>query len=450
MNWIQELLKSRSQQKKQLKIESKQSEEISDIIERMPMNFGRWVAITVIVFSILLILFGWIIKYPDTVSGQIKISSSKAPVKLVANISGNIHLFSHEIQDDIKQGDYIAVIQNPAKFNDVLKISRLIDLFNPTDQLTFQGISLFPETVSLGDLNLKYYTFLSSMKNKYDYENDNVFERQRISITDDIMWKETILSESREMLAITTQRLNISQKWLDKHKSLNKDDIITYEYEVDKSFNEYLAIKQEEQSLQKEIASIKMQIMESRNYLEQLDVEQKGKERELKLELLSSYQDLCDNIKAWEQRYVFKAPVDGKIEYLMFIVENQFVQSGEEVFSVVPKESNLVGQVLLPSSGAGKVKMNSKVSIKLNDYPYTEYGSIEGYVSSISLITQVQKTDQNIIDMYLITVELPDGLKTNYGEILDFKHSIGGVADIIVKERRLIERLFDNLKYNTK
>lgn len=97
-----------------------------------------------------------------------------------------------------------------------------------------------------------------------------------------------------------------------------------------------------------------------------------------------------------------------------------------------------------------KCKRNSKVVIKLENYPYMEYGYIEGYVSSISLVTQTQKTGEKTIETYLINVELPNGLTTNYEETLDFKYELGGTADIIVKDRRLIERLFDNLRYRTK
>jgi hypothetical protein len=79
-----------------------------------------------------------------------------------------------------------------------------------------------------------------------------------------------------------------------------------------------------------------------------------------------------------------------------------------------------------------------------------EYGAIEGKVNKISLLSQPQNTGGTTINTYLLIVELPDQLKTNYGEILDFQHEIEGIADIIVKERRLIERLFDNLKYRTR
>ena len=96
------------------------------------------------------------------------------------------------------------------------------------------------------------------------------------------------------------------------------------------------------------------------------------------------------------------------------------------------------------------MKLGSRVVVKLDNYPYTEFGSIEGTVSSISLLAEPQKTEQSVIETYLLIVDLPKGLTTNYGETLDFRYEIGGTADIVVNERRLIERLFDNLKYRTK
>jgi multidrug resistance efflux pump len=445
MNWI------RKKQKKTPKNEnpvSKRSEEITDIVDRMPMAFGRWVAIAVVVFASLLILFGWVIKYPDVVTGQIKISSANASIKLVANASGNIHLETFKAQDEVKKGEYIAVIENAARTEDVRRVADCLALYAAKSSNGDLEID-FPEKISLGDLNMKYYTFLSALKNQRDYEKENLFEKRRISLNDDIRWKKEIEEKSEKLLLIVQQKLEISRKWMDKYASLNKDEIVTYEYELDRSKNEYLLSQQEEQNLQKEIASIRMQITENQNQLIQLQVEQREKERQLQLDLLASYHDLNDNIKAWEQKYVFKAPFNGKVEYLKFLTENQFIQAGEEIFGIVPAESNVFGQVLLPASGAGKVETGSRVTVKLDNYPYMEYGSVEGHVGSISLLSQSQQTGTNSIETYLLIVDLPDGLSTNYGQILDFQHEIGGIADIIVKERRLIERLFDNLKYRT-
>jgi len=429
---------------------ARRSEEIVDIVDRMPMTFGRWVAIAVVVFSALLLFFGWIIKYPETVTGRIQINSSNPSVKLVANTSGNIHLMSYKAQDEVSAGAYIAVIDNSAVTEDVQKIAELIQSFNPIEELRPGVESKFPDKVSLGDLDLKYYSFLSALKTNCDYLKDNVYKKQKASLLDDIRWKKGLLDESGKLLAIDKQKLDISRKWYDKYASLNKNEVVTYEYEVDQSATNYLSTKQDEENLNKEIVSDQMQITSDQDQLNQLSVEQKEKERQNRLDLLSGYHDLRDNLKLWEQKYVLKAPFDGKVEFLKFLSENQFVQAGDELFGIVPKENTIFGQVLLPVGGAGKVKVGSRVIVKLDNYPYTEFGSIEGAVGSISLLAQPQKTDQSVVETYLLKVNLPNGLTTNYGEKLDFRYEIGGTADIVVKERRLIERLFDNLKYRTK
>ena len=256
------------------------------------------------------------------------------------------------------------------------------------------------------------------------------------------------MKETEKALSISNDNLDITEKWFKKYSSLNKEIVTTYDLEVDRSKAEYLSAKQSNQNLVKEIASIRMQIAESRNRLSQLAVEKHVEERRMHLELLSSYHELNDQMKQWEQTYVFKAPFDGQVEFLKFWTNGQFVQAGENVFGIVPKENKILGQVLLPAMGAGKVKEGSRVSIKLDDYPYAEFGSIQGTVKSISLITNEYKTSQSSINTYLVLVDMPDGLITNYGDKLDFKYEIGGQADIIVKDRRLIERLFDNLKFN--
>ena len=74
-----------SPQKKAQTKPSGRSEELDEIIDRMPMAFGKWVALAVIVFAALFLLFGWIIKYPDMVTGQIKINAQNPTIRLVAN-----------------------------------------------------------------------------------------------------------------------------------------------------------------------------------------------------------------------------------------------------------------------------------------------------------------------------------------------------------------------------
>ena len=426
------------------------SPEVLDIIERMPATFGRRVAVCMVVFAAIALFFGWILKYPDTVSGTINISSDVPPVRLTANSSGTLSLIKCDVCGIVHEDEYIGIIQNSAIYEDVVKVKRLLDSFDPNDGDYVSGESKFPDKVFMGELDMKYYSFLTSLKNMADYCRGNVFDRQRISIMDNIRGIDTVCQHTELALDIICQRLSILRKWNDKYRSIDKENVPTYEYELDRNKNDILSIQQEEAVMHKDLASLRMQITENRNMLAKLDIERQEKERQLHMDVITSYHDLCDNIRAWEQRYVLKAPCEGRLELLKFITNNQYVQTGEELFGVIPQNSKLVGKMVLPSSGAGKIRIGSRVTIKLDDYPYMEYGSVDGVVKNISQLAHTLQSEKSQVTTYMVIVELPDVLSTNYGRILDFKPEMSGVADIVVNERRLIERLFDNLKYRTR
>jgi HlyD family secretion protein len=88
--------------------------------------------------------------------------------------------------------------------------------------------------------------------------------------------------------------------------------------------------------------------------------------------------------------------------------------------------------------GAGKVKVGQQVNIKFLNYPHIDFGMVMGVIKSISLIA----SDNN----YTVEVDLPDGLKTSYGEELPFSHQMQGYAEIITEDIRLLERIFKPIK----
>jgi HlyD family secretion protein len=133
------------------------------------------------------------------------------------------------------------------------------------------------------------------------------------------------------------------------------------------------------------------------------------------------------------------APVEGEIAFTKFWSKNQNVTRGQSVFTIIPQEeSRIIGKVELPILRSGKVKPGQRVNIKFHNFPYMEYGIVEGRVDKISLVP----TD----NYYSLEVGLPNGLMTNYGKELEFNHEISGDAEIIAEDERLIKRLFNPLK----
>lgn len=101
---------------------------------------------------------------------------------------------------------------------------------------------------------------------------------------------------------------------------------------------------------------------------------------------------------------------------------------------------------MISSFGAGKVEIGQIANVKINNYPYDEYGLLKGEVKSVSRITNKLKTQNGEIDAYLVVISFSNGTITNFGKILPLDFESKGTAEIITKRKRLIERLFDNLK----
>ena len=406
---------------------TERTEEIQDIIDRMPTSFAKWISIIVGCLFIILLVLGWLIRYPDIVTGQVTINANKSPIKLVANSNGKLHLLAQSHQN-IKENDYVAYIESSANVDDIKKVSELIRHFNINSKNSVDKLILFPKEISLGELNVKYFA-----------KQREIFEKILIK-------QREILQASKQKLFLNKESSILVKKNYTRDSTLLNQRVLAHA-DFDKSEMGYLNAKDSYQSMLREISQHSQQIQETENKLQQTNIQEHEKQKQMNLDLASSYTDLADHLQSWEQKYVFKSPMDGKVQYLKFWVDNHFLQAGEAIFTIVPNDAKMMGQVNLPASGAGKVKVGQEVILKLENYPYVEYGSIRGKVLNISLTTNAIQTPQGSVENYLIAVDLPHQLKTNYGSQLDAKFEIKGLAEIITKDRRLIERLFDNLKY---
>jgi multidrug efflux pump subunit AcrA (membrane-fusion protein) len=82
----------------------------------------------------------------------------------------------------------------------------------------------------------------------------------------------------------------------------------------------------------------------------------------------------------------------------------------------------------------GKVAVGQRVHVKLDGYPFHEYGVLVGAVQSISPLSQG--------DAYLLQVTFGDELRTSFGRALELKDGMQGNADIVTDDARLLERIF--------
>lgn len=172
--------------------------------------------------------------------------------------------------------------------------------------------------------------------------------------------------------------------------------------------------------------------------------ERENKIEEIRLNIIENIAKLKAQISDWENKYVIKAAFSGTIEYLDFLNDNDFVNAGKELIEIMPFSDNFIANIYLSNINSGKLRKGQLVRIKLEDFPYTEYGLLEGSVADFSSTQIIDK--QNKVQSLLVNVNFSKILKTDQGYLLPKKNRMKGAAEIITFDRNLFEKIFSKIQ----
>ena len=142
------------------------------------------------------------------------------------------------------------------------------------------------------------------------------------------------------------------------------------------------------------------------------------------------------------QRFLY-APVNGTVSSILVDNIGEVVQPGQTIAEITPEGAPLVLSAVLPDREAGFVEIGMPVQVKLDAYPFQEYGIISGQVTSISSDATV---DETLGAVYQLKVELERNHVEEDGQIISFKAGQTADADIVIRKRRLIDVLLDPIR----
>jgi hemolysin D len=79
-----------------------------------------------------------------------------------------------------------------------------------------------------------------------------------------------------------------------------------------------------------------------------------------------------------------KAPIDGTIQQLAVTTVGQVVESGQALLTVVPLDAPLEIEATIANRDVGFVEVGQPAVVKVDAFPFTRYGTIEGSVAKVS------------------------------------------------------------------
>lgn len=155
-----------------------------------------------------------------------------------------------------------------------------------------------------------------------------------------------------------------------------------------------------------------------------------------------------------QKRIILKSPVSGEITALN-IHPNQTINSSNPLFNILPTNSVLKANLLIPPSDIGFIEVGQEISIRYDAFPFEKYGQAKGYITSISKTTVnpselleiggVSIKDNVSSVFYLVDVSIENQYFSVDGSKKTLDTGMTLNADVILENRKLYQWLLEPL-----
>lgn len=419
-------------------IELHDRDEVESLIGNPP-NWLQYWGMTV-VFLVLAggVALAWLVEYPDVVEAKIVLTTENPPIRLVARASAPIKTLSVKNGQAVEPGALLAQLENPAEMTAVSELEQWLRAAQSADPGGLMSVSL-PKSGVLGDLQADVAQLSASLEALKAQLGKDINLLKINNIQSRIKQVEVLNGSLGRQAVILEQELAIAKSGMERDSILwSKNSLSKLEY--DHTLAYFLAKKRELELLasQQQQHAIRQKEMES----EILDLQSETAEavHQKVLDFQAKADALLGKLSVWKQTWQLVSPIAGNVALNKIWSPNQFVQEGEEVMTIVPSKS--AGRVIAKGSvagfGAGKVNLKAVVYIRLEGFPYQEFGEIEGVLEEILAVPNQGG--------YQVTISLSQDLRTSHGISIPFQQETPGTARIVTERRSLLARIFEQLK----
>ena len=414
------------------------NEEIQEILGTPPgwiLRFGTLIFLIVIV---ILIWLSYWIQYPDVVVSEIIVSFNDPPSKLISTKSGYLNKLHVVHNQKVKKGQLLISYNSEANYQDVLSLYEKLLQVKQTNQSSILSLS-FSENYSIGELQKYLFQFLDK-QNQYSLRVKGIFEvtnksdkqKQISSLENGIEYSINL----RDNLAVQIENTQIQLK---NEEAMVKMDKLS-QSELNKTRDKLTVLSSNLNDTEAEIKDKQFKISNLRSDLVNLSVSsEKGREVALS-EMNAAFVQFKSNVSQWISSHLIISPTDGTVQVTnKFLKSGQYVNKDEPLLIIIPPQSNkMKGIMNVPFNESGNIKRNQLVLVRLNSYPSSKYGIIEGKLASSSSIALEE--DGKLVSP--VTVYFENGLVTTTGYRVSTKKELSGMARIITQNKRFIQRLF--------
>ena len=242
-----------------------------------------------------------------------------------------------------------------------------------------------------------------------------------------------------QKLRLMNSEIELEEKQLSRYTDLHKKGVISTS-NLEEFQKVLYSKKQNYKDIEVTISASKLDIIEITKSLDESLIRDSEFDLIQKETISSAKNVLHEKLKQWEEKYLLRSPINGVIYFHNKVLRvGQNVSEGDELFTVIPKDyGDIFCTMTIPFLNSGKVQVGQKINLFLDNFPYQEFGTVNGEVISISEIPND--------DGYMVRAAIPKNLITSYGYEIGYKPNLVGRVEIVTENQSLIERIFNKFK----
>lgn len=422
-----------------------------DLVERPPSPVGRSVIWTLMLFFVLLVLWACLSKV-DVVAVAMGEIIPRGKVKIIQAVELGIVRGLHvEEGVHVDKGQLLVELDSTMSEADITRLSSELvsarcELVKAEALLQWKMKSLNPSLpASFKDIPVEEQDILKLR-----------VQQEATGILANLAALDSEMQKRRASMAVTQNRIDklkqvlpIINKRADVRKKL-------YEQKVG-SETEWLVLKQRKIEMSEDLEGELQRLLEDQASLgvaqqryNQVLSDFRNDQLQKKITAQRQINTLSQELIKAKQQGVFQrieAPVAGKVQQLSIHTLGGVVSPAQPLMVIVPDDLNFVVEAMVENKDVGFIREGQAAEIKLETFPFTEYGLIHGKVLHLSRDAMTVGEQQKV---YLATVSLG----RNYVQVDDrqipLSSGMAASVEIKIRKRRLISYFLSPLmKYSS-
>lgn len=391
----------------------------------------RWGISAVFAAVVLLLIGAWLIRYPDTVTAEVVLTTPQPAIRIVAPRGGKLQRLLVKDGEMVQPGQTLAVLENPAKWEEVQILQQWLEKDTLEAAVPDLRLGTLQAPAAQLQRNREAYQFFLRRSD---------WAKRIRSLRNQQEQLAALSAAHAQKLDVLQEERDLAQANFKRNEALAASGNVS---QLDKEQAQLAVLRLEREIREVQAERLRNALEAERNnaLLITLQQEQQNGAQDLKLACEESKANLKAAVETWQQNNLIRAEIAGRIAFHQPLSAGKYLEQGQLVMTVLPEsgERDLpLARGYLPAQNAGRVDTGMQARLFLDAYPEQQYGALRAEVRHIAPIPEQQA--------YYIELALTAGLQTTYGQELPFSQELSARANIITEDRRLLFRLFDQLR----